>query len=31
MLLERFREMVKLDPDIKAPGAKRIPSPVAAE
>ncbi|MEM5471643.1 radical SAM protein [Hoeflea sp. AS60] len=31
MLLERFREMVKLDPDVTAPGAKRVASIIAAE
>lgn len=31
MLLERFRERVKIDPNVPAPGGKRLPAPIAAE
>jgi radical SAM protein with 4Fe4S-binding SPASM domain len=31
MLLERFRNLVKINPDVPAPGGVRMPFPVAAE
>ncbi len=31
MLLEKFKQIVKPDPSVRAPGGTRIPSPIAAE